>query len=262
MSLQLNKQRVASNFSRAAQGYDEVAQLQRRVALQLLQHLPGKNDLQRVVDIGTGTGFLLAHLRACYPRATLVALDLALGMLQQARQRCHNQGAVPICADAEHLPLAAESCDLLVSSMALQWCTQPQQLFAEFQRVLKPGGRAVFSTLGPQTLHELRDAWAQLDSQPHVNRYPDADLLLAQCGCLRIEQVECQREVLHYAQLTDLMRELKQLGAHHVDGRRPGLTGAGSLTALISAYERWRDELGRLPATYEVYYITLCKESV
>jgi len=259
---QLDKRRVAHSFSKAAPSYDSVAQLQRAVGEQLLNHLGALNLEQPecVLDLGCGTGYLGEHLAQRLAPGRLVGLDIAEGMLHFARAE-RRFPALWLCGDAEDLPLADASVDLIFSSLSVQWCEQLPRLFAELHRVLKPGGQLLFSTLGPGTLWELKSAWQQVDRYVHVNRFPplaSVDEALTRAG---LAEAAWHREerVLRYQSLSDLTRELKALGAHNVNRGQPeGLTGRHKIQALKAAYEQYREE-GALPASYEVYYGRLRK---
>lgn len=248
-----DKRLVAASFSRAASSYDQVAGLQRRIADRLRNWLTDENH-NLVVDLGSGTGYANSWLN---PLAKLlVNLDLAEGMLHFAKSQS-NRGLF-VAGDAEQLPLASNSVDLIWSSLALQWSEQPEKLFSELYRVTKPGTRILIATLGPQTLHELRAAWLQADKHQHVNQFADIDHWLKQAegfDLVRHEQVD---EVEEYQELRQLLRELRDLGAHNVNPeRRPGLGGQSSLRAMYASYEAMRKANGKLPATYEVHYMEL-----
>jgi ubiquinone/menaquinone biosynthesis C-methylase UbiE len=151
----LNKHRIADSFSRAAQTYDAAAELQRQIGHQLLESLPDTRP-DRVLDLGSGTGYFTPLLRQRFASSQLVSLDLAQGMLAYARQHRPDSHAAWVCGDAEALPLASDSLDLIFSSLAIQWCERPDRLFAEIARVLRPGGRFVVATLqiwGRYTVH-------------------------------------------------------------------------------------------------------------
>src|SRR5690606_3582899 len=102
-----------------------------------------------------------------FPQATVVGVDIAEGMLRHARDRVTEQ-ACWVGGDGECLPLRNHCADVIFSSLAIQWCEQLPQLFTELWRVLKPGGQLLFSTLGPNTLHELKMAWQTIDGYVHV----------------------------------------------------------------------------------------------
>lgn len=252
------KREVARSFSRAAACYDGLAHLQQQVGERLLHKLPPAAG-GRVMDLGCGTGFILPALRAHTGAESLLAMDLAEGMLNHARER----GAVPatyLCGDAEDLPLADASLELVYSSFSLQWCKNLSALYAELARVLRPGGRAFITTLGPQTLPELKAAWQQVDSFVHVNDFAPREQLETAIAHAELELVAFEErcEVLHYQKLSELTRELKGIGAHNVNtGRRSGLTGPAQLRRLQEAYEAFRDAQGRLSASYQVWYLQL-----
>ncbi len=260
----LDKRKIADSFSRAAPTYDAVADLQRFVGEQLLRQVSVQAPA-RVVDLGCGTGCFSRQLLQQYPAATFLGLDIAEGMLHYARKRVQKAviGASPrwLCADAEALPLTDESVDLVFSSLAIQWCENLPALFGELRRVLKPGGKAYLSTLGPRTLFELRTAWQSVDNYAHVNHFVAAgDLQQAIAGAdLELVSWQARDRVLQYEQLRELTHQLKALGAHNVNsGQSAGLTGRRRLQQFREAYERFRRD-GLLPATYEVYYLELSR---
>ena len=255
------KRDVAASFSRAAAEYDSVAGLQRDVGTQLLNSLNNYAGTPRtILDLGSGTGFFARNLRERFPSAEYIGLDIAEGMAQHARE--HSAAAANwLVADAEALPLAAESVDLVYSSLAIQWCERPWLVFAELARVLRPGGCCVFTSLGPATLSELRDAWAAVDAHQHVNRFLPGSALeqaVASVPGLALT-LDTRAFYMYYERVRELLDELKTLGAHNMNRERaPGLTGRQALQGMLKAYEG-RRENGLLPATYEVQFGVLKK---
>jgi malonyl-CoA O-methyltransferase len=248
---------VRRSFDRAGAGYDAVAVLQADVRESLLQRLDVTAVAPRVIlDAGAGTGHASQALKRRYPVSQVIALDSAFGMLRVAgRQQSWLGCFLRVCADAEHLPLADASVDLIFSSLMLQWCDL-DAVFAEFRRVLAPGGCLHFTSLGPDTLHELRAAWASVDSHSHVNRFidmQDVSAAMVRAG-LATPMLDVERHTLIYAEVRGLTADLKAIGAHNVTSGRPkGLTGPRKFAAMQAAYEIFRRE-GRLPATYEVIF--------
>jgi malonyl-CoA O-methyltransferase len=245
-------------FERASQSYDRAAVLQTEVRARLLarlQYLKLEPAPQIILDAGCGTGHGARELKKRFPRARVLALDIATGMLREAGR---NQGwwrrFDRVCADAERMPLADASVDLIFSNLMLQWCAEPDAVFHEFKRVLKPRGLFTFSTLGPDTLMELRAAWAAVDERTHVSRFLDMhDIGDALVRARLAEPVlDVERFTLTYDTAIALMHDLKAIGAQNATAGRPtGLTGRAAFAAVTQAYERFRSE-GRLPATYEV----------
>ena len=249
---------VRRAFDRAAATYDAAAELQRRVRDELLSRLDYvKLEPAAVLDLGAGTGHAALALKRRYPASTVLAVDLAESMLREARRRqTLFRRFQRVCADAAALPLRSASVELVFSSLMLQWCDVPDGVFAECRRVLRPGGLLSFTTFGPDTLVELRRAWAATDDGVHVSRFLDmhdvGDALVRAGFAEPVMDVD--RVTLTYAEVRDLMRDLKAIGAHNAaSGRRRGLTGRSTFARVVDAYERERRD-GRLPATYEVVY--------
>ena len=257
---QLDKKKVAQSFSRAAPTYDSVAQLQRDIGSQLLAHLPERLPAQSVVlDLGSGTGFFARQLAAKYRESQIIGLDIAEGMLHYAAAQ--QTGISWLCSDAEFLPLADNSVDIIFSSLAIQWCNNLPQLMAGLARILKPGGQLHIATLGPYTLHELKSAWQHVDSYVHVNRFQSSQTLVnaIDSAQLIVDEVQQENRTLYYDRLSELTRELKALGAHNINAGKPeGLTGRARLFAFKKAYEIFRIAQG-LPASYDVIYLTVHK---
>jgi malonyl-CoA O-methyltransferase len=254
----IDKQRARRSFERAAADYDRVAVLQREIADRMLERLDlVKLQPHTVLDVGAGTGYASEGLLRRYPKARVIALDFAHPMLLQTRRRGRwLRRPRCLCADAERLPLADGSVDLLFSNATLQWCNDLDGTFREFLRVLRPGGLLMFSTFGPDTLKELRSAWSRADGYGHVSRFADMHDLGDGLMQARFAEPVMDMEylTLTYAELGDLMRDLKTLGAHNAStDRQRGLTGKARMAAVNRAYESFRRD-DRLPATYEVVY--------
>jgi malonyl-CoA O-methyltransferase len=254
-----DKRQVAASFSRAAASYDSVAQLQRDVGSELLRRLPDDFVPGRWLDLGCGTGHFSRALGERFAASHGVALDIAEGMLNHARPL---GGATHfIAGDAERLPLRDSTCDLIFSSLAVQWCSDFAGVLSEAHRALKPGGIFAFASLCVGTLYELRDSWRQVDGMVHVNRFREFETYQQLCAAsgLNVASLQTRPHVLHYPDVRSLTHELKALGAHNLNPGRPGgLTGRARILGLIEAYEQFRQAQG-LPATYQVVYAVLEK---
>ena len=261
------KAAVRRSFGNAAKTYDGNAFLQREIADRLFERLDYiRMQPLTALDIGCGTGYATAMLRKRYPKADIIAIDMAPQMLATARTQAKSiawlkrliEGAPHLwwlCGDAEVLPLKTESVDLAISNCTLQWC-DPERVAQEVARVLKPNGLFMFTTFGPDTLKELRAAFRAIDDKPHINKFVDmhdiGDILVNSGFADPVMDQELV--TLTYAELKPLLKELKGIGAHNVlHGRRTGLVGRERWQRMVTAYESFRKN-ERLPATYEVVY--------
>lgn len=250
----LDKRRIARSFGEAAATYDRFAHVQRRVAADLYQFCPMFSG--SVLDLGCGTGYMAERLlKSALPPHVLLA-DLAQPMVKIAREKLPALSGM--VADAESLPLQDQSLAGVVSSLALQWCRDLTTVAQEAHRVLQAGGELVFSSLGPDTLHELKKAWQNVDAYIHVNTFhsPDAVRTAMEKAGLILVDLHRYPLVAQYGELMPLLRELKGIGAHNINpGSRPGLTGVRQLRLLEESYQRFRDSDNKLPATYDVILV-------
>ncbi|WP_373975210.1 malonyl-ACP O-methyltransferase BioC [Chitinibacter sp. SCUT-21] len=263
------KAAIRASFDKAARSYDAAAVLQREVVDRMLERLELiRITPQRILDAGSGTGYAIPLLQQRFSDAQLVELDLAMSMLQVSREKQLGSGIKKLikqisqrnpaqtCGDLEHLPFADNSLDIIWSSLALQWCNTPDAAFAEFARVLKPGGLVMFATLGPDTLKELRTAFAGIDGHEHVNHFIDMHDLgdaLVQHG-FATPVMDMEYITMTYQDAKSVMQDLKGIGAHNnMLGRRQGMLGKAAWQKVQAQYEVLRSN-GKLPCTYEVVY--------
>lgn len=252
-----NKQRIKKHFDAKADCYESAAVLQREVCDRMIERLDWVTlQPKSILDAGSGTGWGVQQLMQRYKSSKLIALDLSPRMLQQTRSKGGwLRKPSLVCADAEAIPLANESVDLVFSNLMLQWC-QAEKVFQEFHRILKPNGLLMFATFGPDTLKELRQAWAEVDDKPHVNDFVDmhdlGDALMTTGFAEPVMDMDLITLTYHDAR--SVMTDLKAIGANtQIKTGVNGLTTPGKLKKVFEAYEKYRkSEL--LPATYEVVY--------
>lgn len=259
---------VRRRFSRAAPTYGDAAVLAREVERRMLERLGYvRLEPRRIVDAGCGTGAGLRELGRRYPAAQLVGIDATKAMLHGAARAASlfervrllfGRGAPRfVCADMRALPLASGSCGLLWSNFGLSFSGEPQAALREFSRVLEPGGLLMFSAYGPDTLRELRAAFAQADALAHVHDFADmhdlGDMLAASGFATPVMDMELI--TLTYADVAALARDLRASGqTNALAARRRTLSGKTRWQRMARAYETARQSDGRLPASFEVVY--------
>ena len=260
----VDRAQVARRFSRCANAYDRGDFFAREVGRRMAERLDYVRIApSRIVDLGCSRGGSFAGLVARYPQAQLVGVDVSLAMLAAGRpvrpgwQRwlgLGGDGPQRVAGDAVKLPLRTASTALVWSNLLLHWLDDPLPALAEAHRVLEVGGLLMFSTLGPDTLKELRSTFA--DGYAHTQRFVDmhdlGDMLVA-CG-FADPVMDMEVLTLTYERVDDLFAELRAAGsACAMHARRHGLTGRGAWERARAAYERLRRD-GKLPATFEIVY--------
>lgn len=257
-SRELDAPAIRRAFSRAAADYERAAFLQREIERRLLERVDSvKQSPRRVLDLGCGPGLGAERLKQRFRKAQLVALDHALPMAALAAGRSRWMRPIEaVCAEAQRLPLATGSVDLVFSNLMLQWVADREACFDELRRVLRPGGVLLFTTFGPDTLKELRDAWREANGNVHVHEFVDMHHVgdeMLRAG-FADPVMDSETLTVTYPDARGLMRDLKAVGAHNAASQRArGLTGKAHFQRMLKAYERHRAD-GLLPATYEVVY--------
>ena len=246
-----DKQRVAQQFSRAAAHYAEHDLLQRLTGQALLAELP--KQCQSLVDIGCGPAShsaLLAQHTDYY-----LGLDLAPGMLTQAQ--LVQPDLQWVVADAEQLPLQANSIAVIFSNLALQWCNQLSLALQHCAAALKPQGQLLFSTVLSGSMEPLVGTMRQLDGQVHHNRLLSEQELaqqLAQVSDMRWQQ-RSQQFVIRYASLAEMLADLKGIGANYTAGGSRSYFGRSRWRALERLMDDQRDDDGLLAMNWSIALI-------
>ena len=261
----MDKRRVRNAFERAAPHYDQAAVLQREVCDRMLSRLDYiKYTPDVILDAGSGTGYGTRKLLMRYPAARVLAVDIAMPMHLQARPpvswwkqlTARGNQTLYVAGDIEQMPFKDACAGLVWSNLTLQWCNDLKQTITEVHRILQVNGLFMFSTFGPDTLKELRQAFRGADEYTHVNRFTDmhdiGDMLVHSGFATPVMDMEYI--TLTYDDVISVMRDLKAIGAHNAtEGRRRSLTGKTVWQNVIDRYETLRKE-GKLPATFEVVY--------
>ncbi|MCL7929451.1 malonyl-ACP O-methyltransferase BioC [Halomonas llamarensis] len=244
---------VAHAFSRAAPRYDALAGAQRQIGETLWSTLPGRAS--RVLDLGCGTGYWTHRLFQRFPSAQVTGLDIAPGMLAQAKARygprIHWQ-----LGNAEALPFVAGTFDRVFSNLAIQWCRDIGAVMNELHRVLARGGQAHLTTLLPETLTEIAHAWQRPEA---LLQTPDRNELaraIDHSGLTPIHQL-AKRHTFHYPDLNAVMASIKGVGAQVARPHAQRLTRRELQTAR-ERFETLREPQG-LPVSYQCFTLHLEK---
>lgn len=252
-----NPREVRETFNRVAHCYDRHAALEQEVCLRLLERCEfQRRPPKRILDLGCGTGSGCEALKRQFRRAQVIGLDAATAMLSGLRRRATLLRPLrPVCGDMVRLPFAHASMDLLFSSMALHWSKDLAALFDECRRVLQPDGMLLFATLGPGSLAEVSEAWAEAGLSGSSAPLPDlmqvGDALMA--AGFREPVMDMERITVQYPGLAALTRELECTGASQlVDGWSGWQAQQQKLERALAA--RLTD--GRVPVTFEIVYGT------
>ncbi len=233
--------------------------------LDYLRTAPG-----RILDLGCGGSASIGLLARRYPSADIVGVNFSLAALRavasdrglgsRMKHWFARASGAPfrgaLCSEIEHLPLTASSASMIWSNLALAWSGDPAAAFREFARVLTPGGLLMFSTYGPDTLKELREAFEGIDSYSHTLRFTDMHDL----GDMMVESgfaapvVDMHLVTLTYADVESLIRDLRATGETNASAdRRRGLLAPSAWKRMSQAYDKYRRD-GRVPATIELIF--------
>lgn len=260
----IDRKRARQRFAASVATADTANFLAREVSRRMQERLDYiRIAPTRILDLGCGTGADLAPLAQRYPQATRLTVDFARPLVQRAQPaRGFMQklfGAHPqthaLCADAEALPLARSCVQMVWSNLMLNWLHDPMPALQEAQRVLEVGGMLMFSTLGPDTLKELR-ACLPTDQGERVHRFIDMHDLgdcLLQAGFAE-PVMDMEVITLTYDDLDALFADLRNAGSNNASAARPRvLSGKAGWQAARARYESLRHDK-RLPATFEIIY--------
>ena len=262
-----NVKQISDSFGLKAVDYDSNAELQQHVMAEAVKQLqPLLDDVTKMLDAGTGTGYVMEMLRRVGVWPVLYGCDLSPGMCEIARQRWEEKVELPAvriaCANIESLPYPNHHFDVVLSSLTMQWVNESQKAMNEFYRVLRPGGHCMLTSFGPMTLQELRASFASVDDQPHVSEFMSMEEMQEMATEAGFEVVNAKDEfrAQHYPSVREVMDSIRIIGASnkHKDRRR-GMTGRSVFMAMENYYRDAFETEEGVPATWEVLYLMLRK---
>jgi malonyl-CoA O-methyltransferase len=262
-TLQKQKDFISRRFSRAAATYDEYALLQKELAQRLDANLAETTEalqVQRILEIGCGTGSYTGLLAARFPRARIVALDFAAEMVRTAEAKLAGRpGMQLICIDGEEYLETArggEGFDLISSNATLQWFTNLRRSLANIAGLLNPGGHLLATIFGSQTLQELSrglSAVCDRDIELAAHDFPDQkilqNLLRSFFAHITVERIKINR---HYPSCLDLLMQIKKTGT---SGWRAGKGIVFTRTLLRSLDQWFKTRHGGCRVSYEIFFV-------
>ncbi|MCW8409693.1 malonyl-ACP O-methyltransferase BioC [Legionella sp. PATHC035] len=250
---------ISKTFNQHASEYELAAKVQQEIGVRLLERLQYLNiKPQRILDLGCGPGFFTYELTKIYPKAQIVGLDLAQFMLIQAQKKQGWLRKWPlVAADMQNMPFVTGAFDLIFANQVIHWGSALTPVFRELNRVMKANGCLMFTTLGPDTFKELKQAWTGVNHYAHVNEFADmhdvGDCLMAEHFLEPVMDMELLS--VHYETLPKLLQALKAQGVKNINPRRnQGLTGKTAWRHFEQNYAALQTDNGKYPLTYEVVY--------
>ena len=260
----VDQQGVMQSFSKAAKTYNDAAFLQIEIGNRLLEKLDYLNfQPKTILDLGCGTGNTIKPLQEKYPQATIIGLDIASGMLKTATAiRKPNKNIFFCQANAEKIPLQANSIDLIFSNCTLQWLPSSTKFFVHLHHLLSSSGYLFFSTFGPDTLKELKLSWQQVDKLPHVHEFTDMHMIGDTMQQAHFLDPVLNREniTVNYPDPLKLMEDLKLSGAHNNNPKRSKyLYTPKNLSTVLNYYRNnFATKDHCYSANYEIIYGHAC----
>jgi malonyl-CoA O-methyltransferase len=260
-----NKERIAKQFSIAATHYDNLAKVQLDIALDAKAMLSMQS--QCLLDIGCGTGRVTQQLSTHSKQ--VLAMDLAFGMLQHASCHYSKSAKNPILwiqGDAEHLPLKNDSVDSVFSSMALQWCSEPERVMSELHRILIPKGQIVLAIMTAGSFNELKKSWACIDNYRHVNQFFSSQTWLKAAikSGLQVE-IKDQCYQTWHPNIRHLLTSVKGIGANTLLNKANESVSTASLSRhqLSKIEQFYFSQFGvdqQIPLSYQIAFLQCVKE--
>ncbi|WED44671.1 malonyl-ACP O-methyltransferase BioC [Legionella cardiaca] len=255
------KVEICNTFNKHAIEYEQAAKIQNEIGQRLFERLDYlKINPRYILDLGCGTGLFTLQLKKKYPKAEIVGLDLAKNMLFEAKKKqgwWRSSKWSLINGDMTLLPFATGTFDLVFANQTIHWAQPLDTVIRELNRVMNNQGCLMFSTLGPDTFKELKQAWLVVDNHAHTNEFADmhdvGDCLLKERFLDPV--VDMELITVHYENLKKLLLNLKAQGVRNINEKRNGgLTGKDSWQAFEKAYQVACTKEGKFPLTYEVVY--------
>jgi malonyl-CoA O-methyltransferase len=274
----INKQLLQQRFTNSAKTYDQYANVQKKMALELLEMVKAEGDFEaedpiQILEIGCGTGYLTERLRQVYPNAQITAIDLAPGMIEVAHERIQHPNVHFICADIEEMELF-EKYDLVISNATVQWFNQIEDTTNKLYISLKPNGILCFSTFGEKTFHELHSSFKlaleEIGDDPSSytpgQAFYSLGELMSICNVSlhgnssRVEGKEKLEKEL-FSTVKDFFTSVKKIGANN-SNQQQSTQKPTVIKRMIKNYEETYRIEGLVQATYHCLFLKVIKQEL
>ncbi len=248
------KKRIIKSFDNKAHSYEKYSVVQQEVSRRLIERIKLlKCSPQNILDIGSGTGNLSEQLKLNFKKSNIFCLDISEKMLNKCKSK--NFDLSTICADTEFLPIKPFTFDLIISSFTFQWCKNLKKVFSDIKKLLTDKGVFIFSTVGPDTLIEVKNIFKEIDDDQHVNEFLDmhiiGDLLLSLNFSDPVMDVE--KLTIEYKSFERLLAALRGTGTNIVISDEKKSKNKKIISKLKQIYKT-KSEKDLFPVTYEVIY--------
>lgn len=251
--------RICNIWNKYASTYEDAAKISHEIGNRLFERLQYLTiQPQYILDLGCGTGVFSKALQKHYPKAHIIGLDIAHAMLMHAKQKqCWYKKWPLVEGDMHRLPFAEGVFDLIFANQILHYTDTSVNTLRELNRVMRPDGCLMFSTLGPDTFRELKQAWKSVDNAQHIHDFMDmhnlGDYLLAEHFIDPV--VDMDYISAHYTSVHLLLDNLRKQGIYNCNpARHKGLTSTRTWNKFLAVMEAHRTHTGKFPLTYEVVY--------
>jgi malonyl-CoA O-methyltransferase len=257
MILKTLNQQISRAFSNSAVHYEVLAGMQYEIGRDLIKTLEWTEDCQRILDVGMGTGKLTNRLSHLCPGAKIFGLDFAQGMVMQAVKKYET--FLPLQADAQQLPFVTESLDAVFSNLAYQWVDDLPSAFTEARRVLNQNGKFCATLFGRQTMNELFQALASVESlnqrKAYLKRLPDQAMVQEALQVAGFKDLTITTEIIktHFDDMQSLLQWLKLIGANRLN--RDVYLGPRCLREASQFYEKEFKGRWGVVASFEVIWV-------
>ncbi|MBL8013670.1 MAG: methyltransferase domain-containing protein [Candidatus Omnitrophica bacterium] len=245
--------KIRQSFSDAALTYDVLSSLHKEIGRELIRKVMSKS-CARILDVGTGTGYLANKAKFYFPEAMVVGIDIADGMVKEADKL--KEGVYVIQADACALPFQTSVFDLVVSNLSYQWMADLDTAFRQANRCLNDNGEFCVTLFGRRTFEELFDVLQKAASpKDMVHRLADQTRIEGALTTAGFKNVQISEEIIRveFKNVMDLLRWNKGIGANVLNQDIP--VGKQTIAKMDDLYKTKYAYFNGICVTFEIIWI-------